>query len=154
MKFAITHILICIAILLIGTNYSFGQNVSPRYHKIIPEKSTQPSPAPVFEHIISGIESGNVSGFANYFSKQIYISLNSGERGYYSSNQAFYVLQNYFNMYKPIDFRVSTRLINSLTPYCAGKLIYSFKGMRESVKVYIGLSWTNDNWEISQITFN
>ncbi|MBU2446070.1 MAG: DUF4783 domain-containing protein [Bacteroidetes bacterium] len=154
MKFAITHILICIAILLIGTNYSFGQNVSPRYHKIIPEKSTQPSPAPVFEHIISGIESGNVSGFANYFSKQIYISLNSGERGYYSSNQAFYVLQNYFNMYKPIDFRVSTRLINSLTPYCAGKLIYGFRGIKESVQVYIGLSWTNDNWEISQITFN
>jgi hypothetical protein len=142
------------AIFFFGVNLLFGQNVSPRYHKIIPDKSTQPSPVPVFEDIISGIESGNVSVFANYFSKQIYISLNSGERGYYSSNQAFYVLQNYFNIYKPIGFKVSTRLINSLTPYCAGKLIYSFKGIKESAQVYIGLSWTNDTWEISQITFN
>lgn len=154
MKFSIIHTLIFSAILFFSASLTFGQNVSPRYHKIIPEKSTQSSPAPVFEHIISGIESGNVSGFANFFSKQIYISLNSGERGYYSSNQAFYVLKNYFNIYKPIDFRVSTRLINSLTPYCAGKLIYSFRGIKESVQVYIGLSWTNDNWEISQITFN
>jgi len=154
MKKSATYFLILITATLFSYGELVGQNVSPRYQKIIPDKSQQPNPAPVFENIISGIEAGSVSTIANYFGKQIYISLNSGERGYYSSNQAYYVLQNYFSIYRPIDFRVSTRLTNSLTPYCAGKLIYSFKGVKETVQVYIGLSWTNDNWEINQITIN
>lgn len=146
-------LLICL-VFLCSPNFSFAQDLRGFPKSKLHERIIQTPAAPVFEKIIEGIEAANVSIFAHYFGKQVYISLNSGERGYYSSNQAYYVLQNYLNIYKPINFKISTRLLNSITPYCAGRLVYNFKGVRETVQVYISLTLTENNWEITQITFN
>src|SRR5690606_30903453 len=45
----------------------------------------------VFNQIENAISSGNVSLLSNYLSSQTYLSLSNGIRGYYSSNQAFYI---------------------------------------------------------------
>lgn len=146
-------VLICLVFLCLP-NLSLAQNLREIPKSKLHDRIIQAPAAPVFEKIIEGIETANVSAFAHYFGKQVYISLNSGERGYYSSNQAYYVLQNYLNIYRPVNFKISTRLLNSTTPYCAGRLVYNFKGVRESVQVYISLTLTENNWEITQITFN
>ncbi|MCX8010375.1 MAG: DUF4783 domain-containing protein [Ignavibacteria bacterium] len=111
-------------------------------------------PLEIFDRIVEGFEDGNISRVASSFSSQIYLSLNSGERGYYSSSQAYYILQNYFKIYRVISFKLTSRLVNSPTPYCAGKLYYSFKGTKNTAQVYIGLTLIENKWEITQITIN
>lgn len=108
----------------------------------------------VFDKIIDGINKGSVLEFSEYLSSQVYISLNTGEKGYYSKNQIVYILQNYFNIYKPSNFRITSRLFNSTNPYFAGKFTYSQRGKIGNVQVYIGLSLVDNRWEITQLTFN
>ena len=58
-----------------------------------------------FEKIEGSISAGNVEGLSGYFSSQMYLSLSNGISGYYSSNQAYYVLQDFFKIYHVTDFR-------------------------------------------------
>ena len=51
----------------------------------------------IFNDIESGIVSNDVKKFSQYFSSQPYISLVNGVNGYYSSNQAFYIMEDFFN---------------------------------------------------------
>jgi len=59
----------------------------------------------IFQEIENGIVESDVSKIARYFSPKPYLSFSNGVTGYYSSNQAYYVLENFFNIYKVISFK-------------------------------------------------
>lgn len=122
--------------------------------RVLFQENNSITPDVVFEKIINGIANGEVSEFSDYFSSQVYLSLNSGEKGYYSKNQVFYSLQSYFHIYKPNNFKVTSKLMNSSNPYFAGKFMFNQRGKKGTVQVYIGLSLVDNRWEITQITFN
>ena len=50
----------------------------------------------IFREIESGVKEGNVERISKYFGQQTYFSFSNGTNGYYSSNQAFYVLEDFF----------------------------------------------------------
>lgn len=108
----------------------------------------------LIENISINIAEGNIDQLSNYFSKQVYVSLKTGERGFYSNNQSYYVVQNFMRIYEPLSFQLTSKLTESVSPYLAGKLICRHKGSIETCQVYISLSWNGVNWEISQITIN
>jgi len=118
------------------------------------KKQSYPLPESEFENIINGFNEGSVSKISRYFSQQVYVSLRSGERGYYSSNQAFYLLDNFFRINEPINFQTTSRMIESSTPYLAGKLFCRFKGVIEVYQLYLSLNWNGYRWEINQISIN
>ncbi len=42
---------------------------------------------------------------SKYFGQQTYFSFSNGINGYYSNNQAFYVLEDFFKLYKVTSFK-------------------------------------------------
>jgi len=98
--------------------------------------------------------SGNTNNISRYFAPQVYVSLRSGERGYYSSNQAYYLLDNFFKIYSPINFQTTSRMMEGSMPYLSGRLFCRFKGSMETYQVYLNLNWNGFRWEITQLSIN
>lgn len=118
--------------------------------------ATQPKPSPkgIFEKIEAGIAAGNVNDFSLYFGGRTYLSLADGPSGYYSSSQAYYVLQEYFRRFKPYYFKFSSMNSIEEPPYASGSLRYEYRGVRNSSRVYVSLKYSGTEWKITQITIN
>jgi len=108
----------------------------------------------IFEEIGKGIEEGDVTVISRYFGNQTFFSLANGVSGYYSSNQAFYVLEDFFKLYRSTSFRYDIVKTQSVSSYATGSYNYNFKGKRSSAKVYISLKKVGNNWLITQLTIN
>lgn len=108
----------------------------------------------VFNDISNNFSSSNISSISKYFGSQTYFSLKNGVNGYYSSNQAFYVLENFLKEYQVISFRLDNVKIDSGSPYATGIYKYDIEGKRDSAQVYISLKKVGDNWKISQLSIN
>lgn len=116
-----------------------------------PLVSSQDEPAGVFAQIESSLNSGDISAWSKYISSQTYLSLSNGEAGYFSSSQAYYILQDFFKNYKVVSFRF--RSVNSYeSPYGIGTLTYEFRNRRVNAQVFVSLTKSGNNWLISQFT--
>ncbi len=108
----------------------------------------------VFGRIESAISQGNVAVLSSYFGSQTYLSLSSGIRGYYSSNQAYYVLEDFFRIYNVTSFRFDNLNTEENVPYATGVYNYEFRGKRNETQAYISLKKFGHSWKITQITIN
>ncbi|MFA7288045.1 MAG: DUF4783 domain-containing protein [Melioribacteraceae bacterium] len=108
----------------------------------------------IFIKIEDGLNNGNTDKFSNYFGDKTYLSLSNSVTGYYSQNQAFYILKDFFSVNKPIGFRINNQVIEGNSPFASGTLKYVTKGNRTSSSVFISLKQINSDWVITQITIN
>jgi Domain of unknown function (DUF4783) len=69
-------------------NFSTGRSES---------KEQNDMPLSIFNRLESAISTGSVSEISRYLNSQTYLSLSSGVSGYYSSNQAFYILEDFIS---------------------------------------------------------
>jgi hypothetical protein len=107
-------------------------------------------PSVIISQIESGVLAGNVKGFSGYLSKQVFINLRGAESGYFSANQATYLLRSFFESCRIVRFKFTT-VEETEEPYATGGgVMISGKGSRESFQVYIALSKTDNRWVISQ----
>lgn len=106
------------------------------------------------EKIIKDVENGilqnNVRSFSRYFDKNIYVTLREGETGYFSSNQAVYVLQNYFESHRFLRFAFSTINVTDVPIYATGGGTYMFRSSQEHVQIYITVSHARGGYVITQ----
>ena len=108
----------------------------------------------IFQEIEIGIVKSDVSKIARYFSPKPYLSFSNGVTGYYSSNQAYYVLEDFFKIYKVISFKFDHKKNDGSVSYATGNYYYESHGKRDSAQVYVTLSKIGDNWFITQISIN
>ena len=108
----------------------------------------------IFKEIESGIKDANVERISKYFGQQTYFSFSNGINGYYSSNQAYYVLEDFFKLYRVTSFKMDNVKSDSNHSYATGKYNYDNKGQRSSAKVYISIKKIGTNWIITQFTIN
>ncbi len=108
----------------------------------------------IFREIESGVKDGNVERISKYFGQQTYFSFSNGTNGYYSSNQAFYVLEDFFKLYRVTSFKLDHIKSDNNHSYATGKYNYDNKGQRSSAKVYISIKKIGINWIITQFTIN
>lgn len=108
----------------------------------------------ILTDIEAGINKGDVSRFSKFLDSQTYFSLSNGISGYYSANQAFYVLEDFFKLYQVISFRLKNIKSNSDNPYATGEYYYELKGKKDTAQVYISLKFAGNTWKITQITIN
>jgi len=108
----------------------------------------------IFQEIENGIVESDVSKIARYFSPKPYLSFSNGVTGYYSSNQAYYVLEDFFNIYKVISFKFDHKKNDGTISYATGIYYYESRGKRDLAQVYLTLSKIGDNWFITQISIN
>jgi hypothetical protein len=110
--------------------------------------------AKVFSDISRGITNQDVEAIAAYFSSQTYLSLSSGISGYYSSNQAYYVLEDFFKIYRVAAFRFNNIQTDSNNPYATGEYQFEFRGKRDTAQVFVSLKKAGNKWKITQITID
>lgn len=137
--------------IIILNQISFGQETF--VPKSDPKNSNQII-SNVFEDIESSIREGNVSRISKYLGAQTYFSLSNGVNGYYSPNQAYYILEDYFNIYKVTAFKFNQINKDKSNPYATGTFAFDSKGKRSTAKVYISLKKIGDKWYITQLTIN
>jgi hypothetical protein len=119
------------------------------------DKSNHRNPSKViFDQVETGIAQGDVALISKYFGSQTYLSLSDGKSGYYSSNQAFYVLEDFFKIYRVASFRFNNINTDEDTPYATGVYNFEFKGKKNAAQVYISLKKAGSGWKITQITIN
>lgn len=108
----------------------------------------------IFSNIESGIVNNDVEKFSQYFSPQPYISLINGVNGYYSSNQAFYILEKFFNEYRVVSFKLEEGKTEGTISYGKGDYQYEQKGRREAAHFYVTLNKSGSKWYITQLSIN
>ena len=105
----------------------------------------------IFEGIQHGMKTGNVATFSQHFGSQVLFNLRGGESGYYSANQAYYLLESYLKSRKLVYFDFSTIGESESNPYATGSAGFNVKGSREVAQIYVSLSLAGERWVISQI---
>ena len=105
----------------------------------------------IFNSVQEGITTGNIGVFSRHMDAQVYVNLRGGESGYYSANQAYYLLEDYFKARKLVSFDFTTVGETETNPYATGRAAFNVKGSRENAQVYVSLSLSQDRWVITQI---
>lgn len=108
----------------------------------------------IFNNLESGILTNDVKKISKYFSPQPYISLINGVNGYYSSNQAYYILEDFFTTYKVVSFKIGETKNEESVSYGKGDYYFEKKGKREVAHLYVTLSKSGSKWHITQISIN
>ncbi|MBE0645309.1 MAG: DUF4783 domain-containing protein [Bacteroidetes bacterium] len=98
------------------------------------------------------LSSGNIRYLRPHLGQKIYLNLFTGINGYYSSEQAFLILESLFSTYQPISFSFSSRNFSIRNPYGFGPLTYEHRGKRETAEMFLSLANVRGKWVINQIT--
>lgn len=134
------------SVLLFSQDVKFQQNLS--------DGNKVKTQTLVFNDIESGIINNDVKKLSKYFSSQPYISLINGVNGYYSSNQAYYILEDFFNTFKVVSFKMQEVKTEGSVSYGKGDYYFEKKGKRETAHLYVTLSKSGSKWYITQISIN
>lgn len=108
----------------------------------------------IFNQIETGIVNNDIKNFSQYLSAQTYLSLINGVNGYYSSNQAYYILEDFFNTFKVVSFKIEETKTTESVSYGKGDYFFEKKGKREVAHFYVTLNKTGSKWYIAQISIN
>lgn len=141
-KYIFQLFLLCGILLELFPGKEFAQDLKSREANLL------------FIKIEEGLNSSAVDKFSKYFSGKNYISLTSGNSGYYSGNQSYYVIKDFLSVYQPISFKLTNTVLDSNNPFASGILKYNNKGIRGTATVFISLQYADNQWRISQITIN
>lgn len=129
--------------------------VSPESGETLPaSEQSKDQIRQIFSKVEEGISSGQPGRFSYALGSQTYISLSTGSSGYYSSGQAFYILQDYFNICRPLGFRFNMIDDKTDNPYASGTYRYESRGTTGTSQIFVTLKQFGNSWKISQITIN
>lgn len=104
----------------------------------------------ILADVQQGIQTEDIALFLRHFAVQVYVNLRNVESGYYSANQAQYVMKNFFGSRRVMSFKLSTTNEDETAPYATGAGLFMHRGRRETLQVYVGLSKVGHQWLISQ----
>lgn len=108
----------------------------------------------IFLRIEEGINQNSIDKFSTYFSPKNYLSLNNSSVGYFSDDQSYYVLKDFFSINEPISFKLNNIITETANPFASGTLRYFNRGIKKTALVFITLHLIDNKWKISQITVN
>jgi len=151
MNIIFRYIIAGILVLILSNFLSAQQNNLQRNLNSVNKVKVQ---SIIFDEIEAGILNNDVKSFSKYFSSQPYISLINGVNGYYSSNQAYYIIEDFFKIFKVVDFNFDEKKTEESVSFGKGKYYFEKKGKRESANLYITLSKQGSRWYITQISIN
>ncbi|MDP3150807.1 MAG: DUF4783 domain-containing protein [Ignavibacteria bacterium] len=127
--------------------------VAPNVTAAMPEQEeqNQKKEPQIFSDIEQTFSSGNISLISAYFPSQIYLSLSNGVNGFYSSNQAYYILQDFFQIYQPINFKFTQRSYSE-NGFATGIFTFENRNKKGTAQVFISVEFSGAKWKISLIT--
>ncbi len=117
-------------------------------------KSQNTKPDEIFNDFRNGVINNNIAEFTRHFQGDVLIKLRNGVADYFSPNQAYFVLKDFFDSYQVISFGYKNISEDGNFPSASGELNYKHNGMNGSALAFISLEKKNNEWVIVQITIN
>jgi hypothetical protein len=111
----------------------------------------KPAYQPLIDKVQEGLSTGAVELFTHRMAPQVYVNLRGGQNGYFSGNQAHYLLVDYLRNRRMVNLRFSTVGESKDTPYATGSATIVERGTRGIVQVYISLVRVGEDWSVTQI---
>jgi hypothetical protein len=105
----------------------------------------------IFSAVSKGLMTGEVTSFGQSLAPQVYVSLRTGEHGYFSANQASVLLEYFLRTRKISNLVFSTIGANATIPYATGSATLLYRGSRQLVQVYVAVARIGDQWLITQL---
>ena len=118
----------------------------------VPQKPLQARPgiAQACEEIERGIGKADVAAFSAHFARQVAVNIRGGENGYFSANQAYYLLQSYFTAHRAVQFKFTTIGETAGIPFATGGGSFTFRGSKQTVQIYVTFRRSGERWLITQ----
>jgi hypothetical protein len=104
----------------------------------------------IFQDIQSGLITNDVNLILRYISKHVKLNLRGSDNGYFSENQALYILDNYFSTRKVINYQFTVKKLADVVPYAIGEGYWNIKGRQEKFQAYITMYVRDNHWVITQ----
>ena len=143
-----TRILIALVLMLARSGYGRAQELG----RSTVEVRVEGTAAGIFKDVQEGIRKSDPNAYSRHFARQVYLNLPGREGGYFSENQAAYILKDYFKQQRPLSFKFSTMSEEETTPYATGGGRFFHRGNAEILQVYVALKKSEDRWMIAQFS--
>jgi hypothetical protein len=98
------------------------------------------------------IASGDSRSISAQLNAKVFLTLFTGESGYYSAEQATYILRNFFQAHIAVSFSFHNTNVTGESAFGVGTLTFTKRGQRGSAQVFISLAAGKQSWRITQIT--
>jgi hypothetical protein len=95
--------------------------------------------------------SGNLKSISGRLGKQVFLSLKGGESGYFSANQAHYVLQDYFSARRVVSLHFGAVVEREGSPYSTGGGTIKNKGAIQPLQLFVAFARLDGRWVITQL---
>lgn len=105
----------------------------------------------VFVTLSDAINYNNPYTFLNYYNDEIYLNFLNNEKGYYTSSQTYYIIENFFYTYPVSSFKWKISSRSESYAFAKGKYKYKLNGFINSFSLSISLKYINGKWLIDQI---
>jgi uncharacterized protein DUF4783 len=112
----------------------------------------KPPPSEIFGELQGNLLSGEATAFSEHLGKQVYLNLSDRESGFFSQNQALYILKDYLKARRIISFKFTTISEVEGTPFATGGGTYLHRGNPEILQIYVSLKKSGDRWVIAQFS--
>ena len=142
------RILIALILMLAHPGYAPAQELG----RSTLEVRVEGNAAGIFRDIQEGIRKGDLNAYSRHFARQVYLNLPGRDGGYFSENQASYILKDYFRQQRPLGFKFSTMSEEETTPFATGGGTFFHRGNAEIFQVYVALKKSDDRWLIAQFS--
>lgn len=106
----------------------------------------------LFEKTESAFRTGDIRSLLPFLAPKVHVNLFTGENGYYSSEQASHILNNFLNNHAPYSFSFTHTNQRSDNLYGIGTLNYTRRGQQRNAQCFVALSELDGKLRITQIT--
>lgn len=107
-----------------------------------------------FLNIADGMMYANVTYISPYFQNEIYLSMESSEKGYYNREQSGYIIDNFLSTYPVSSFKWKNSSRSEKYAFALGKYKYKKGGFISTFTISVSLKYINDLWLIDQVIVN
>lgn len=110
------------------------------------------SPQSVLRDLETAFAAGDAQRIRKQLSPKTFLNFLTGENGYFSTEQSFFILKNFFALCGPVSFSLSSSNLDEENPYGIGSYQYFRRGRRETAQIFLSLTRAQDDWKLTQIT--
>ena len=102
--------------------------------------------------IEGALATGDSRSLLPFLNAKMFLTLFTGESGYYSAEQAAFILRNFFHTHSSIGCSFHNTNVGDDSAFGVGTLTFVKRGQRGSAQVFVSLAAGKGGWRITQIT--
>ena len=122
----------------------------------IPDTAIQEKDVPdarkLLTRIAEAFASGDSRSIGTQLNPKVFLTLFTGENGYYSAEQTTFILRNFFNTHAAVTFSFHNTNVTGESAFGVGTFLFMKRGQRGTAQVFISIAAGKPSWRITQIT--